>query len=59
MSTSVLQREFDARLIVGSQVTPPGSVVKLTNENEAETLKFLAARPIHTVFVAGSGFGAS
>ena len=26
--------------------------MKLTDENEAETLKFLAARPIHTVFMA-------
>lgn len=52
MSTSVLQREFDARLMAGPQVTPPGSLMRLNNENEVETLKFLAARPIHTVFVA-------
>ena len=52
MATSVMQRQFDDRLIAGLSLTSPGSAVELTNENEAETLKFLAARPIHTVFLA-------
>lgn len=52
MSTSILRQEFDARLMVAPQVIPTGTLVRLTHENEAETLKFLAARPIHTVFVA-------
>lgn len=52
MSISPLQREFDASLIAGPQVSAPGSLLQLTNEHEAETLKFLAARPIHTVFMA-------
>lgn len=52
MSTSVLEREFDVSPVAGQQVASPGTLVKLTNENEAETLKFLAVRPIHTVFMA-------
>ncbi|MCM3871841.1 MAG: GNAT family N-acetyltransferase [Pyrinomonadaceae bacterium] len=51
MATTV-QREFGATLMVGPPMTSPDCVVKLTNENEDETLKFLAARPIHTVFLA-------
>jgi ribosomal protein S18 acetylase RimI-like enzyme len=39
--------------MAGSQVTAAGSLMKLTDEHEAETLKFLAVRPIHTVFMAG------
>lgn len=33
-------------------VIVPPSVVKLTEENKAEALEFLAARPLHTVFMA-------
>ncbi|MFN2512343.1 MAG: GNAT family N-acetyltransferase [Pyrinomonadaceae bacterium] len=53
MSTGLLQRESDGSLMAGSQVTTPGSLMKLTDEHEAETQKFLAVRPIHTVFMAG------
>lgn len=53
MSTSLLQREFDGSVMAGSQVTARDSPMKLTDEHEAETLKFLAVRPIHTVFMAG------
>jgi predicted GNAT family acetyltransferase len=53
MSISLLQREFDGSVMGRSQVTTPGSLMKLTDEHESETLKFLAARPIHTVFMAG------
>ncbi len=49
---TTLQREFDVRPITGPQVISPDCVVKLNNENEEEILKFLAARPIHTVFLA-------
>jgi predicted GNAT family acetyltransferase len=52
MSTSVLQREIDGTVMAGPQVNSPGSLMKLTDEHEAETLKFLAVRPIHTVFIA-------
>jgi predicted GNAT family acetyltransferase len=52
MSTSLLQQEVDVRLMAEPQVTAPGSLVELTNENEAETLRFLVVRPIHTVFMA-------
>jgi uncharacterized protein len=52
MSTSVLQEEFNVRLMAGPPVTAPGSLVRLTDENEPETLRFLAVRPIHTVFMA-------
>ena len=52
MSTSLLQREFDPALMVGPQVSASGSLVELTNEHETETLRFLAVRPIHTVFMA-------
>jgi ribosomal protein S18 acetylase RimI-like enzyme len=52
MSTSVLQEQFDVRLMVAPQVTAPGSLLRLTDENESETLRFLAVRPIHTVFMA-------
>ena len=51
MSTSILQPVFDSRLKAGLPDPPPG-LVRLADENEAETLKFLAARPIHTVFAA-------
>lgn len=51
MSTSLLQREFDGRLTVGPKLIA-GSLMKLTGDHEAETLKFLAVRPIHTVFMA-------
>ncbi|MGH9961913.1 MAG: hypothetical protein ACREBC_33095, partial [Pyrinomonadaceae bacterium] len=53
MSTSLMQREFDGGLIAGSQVPAGGSIVELTAEHEAEGLKFLAVRPLHTVFMAG------
>ncbi len=52
MSTSLLQREFDGRPMAGPQVTGHGSLVELTEKHAAETLKFLAVRPIHTVFMA-------
>lgn len=38
--------------MAGPQVTTPGSLVQLTCEHEAEILKFLAVRPIHTVYMA-------
>jgi ribosomal protein S18 acetylase RimI-like enzyme len=52
MATSVLQGDFDGSLMGGPQVTGPDSLVNLTDENKTETLKFLAVRPIHTVFMA-------
>jgi ribosomal protein S18 acetylase RimI-like enzyme len=52
MSTSLIQQEVDVSLMASQNSIAPGSPVELTNENEAETLKFLAARPIHTVFMA-------
>lgn len=54
MSTGASQIEFDS-----SAMAPPpsvnvaASVVELTEGNEAEVLRFLSARPIHTVFMAG------
>lgn len=53
MPTSLLPRELDVRPMAGSTVTAPCGLVELTNENEAETLRFLAVRPTHTVFLAG------
>jgi uncharacterized protein len=52
MSTSVLKGESDARMPVAPQPTAAGGLVELTHQNEAETLRFLAGRPIHTVYVA-------
>ena len=36
----------------GPQMPAAGSLIRLTNEHELETLRFLAVRPIHTVFMA-------
>lgn len=52
MSTSLTQREFDLGLISAPPITAPNPVFTLKEENEAEALRFLAARPIHTVFMA-------
>jgi ribosomal protein S18 acetylase RimI-like enzyme len=52
MSTSLLTREFKGLLPAGAQINPPGYIVRLTDDHEREILKFLAARPIHTVFMA-------
>jgi ribosomal protein S18 acetylase RimI-like enzyme len=52
MSTSLSQREYDPGLISAPQVTVPYPVFALTEENEAEALRFLAVRPIHTVYMA-------
>lgn len=52
MSTSLLTRELNGLLPAGAQINPPGYIVKLTDDHEREILKFLAARPIHTVFMA-------
>lgn len=51
MSTSVFQQEFDGGPPVGPKLIA-GSLMKLTDDHEVETLKFLAVRPIHTVFMA-------
>jgi uncharacterized protein len=47
MSISLLQREFDGRMMTGSQLPATDSLVRL-----GEALKFLTRRPIHTVFMA-------
>ncbi|MCM3901754.1 MAG: GNAT family N-acetyltransferase [Pyrinomonadaceae bacterium] len=52
MSTSLLQGEINVSLVAGPNVTAPGLLVELTKQNEAETLRFLAVRPIHTVFMS-------
>lgn len=52
MSTRVIKGEFETSVFAGHPVSQPDRLVTLTHEHEAETLKFLAARPIHTVFVA-------
>ncbi len=49
MSISLSQREHG---LSAPQITIPNPVFTLTEENEAETLCFLAVRAIHTVFLA-------
>src|SRR5215831_9128836 len=53
MAVTMMRQDFSASLSHYTEPSHPGAIIELGQHDEPEVLEFLAARPLHTVFMTG------